>query len=514
MTQMKMRHRRPVAGVVPRARPGQRSGRSAASFAGHPASCSRRRRRSQPRQVPSTARFSHTSHANASNCAWLPRVLMSFFALRRLPLPREPLLDHTARRAARRRSRPRRHRGRDEALVSRLRDERDRRPRPARRARRAEAGAPAHHLRDARERLHARQAVPQGGAHRRRRDGQIPPARRSVDLRRAGAHGAGLRDAAAADRGAGQLRLDGRRPGGGDALHRGAAGALGPRADRRHRQGHRRFPAELRRQRAGTGGAAGALPQRSGQRRRRHRRRHGDEHPAAQPRRGDRRLLRADRRPRSLGRRDHREIRARPGFPDRRDHSRPARSARRLPDRPRVRRHAGAHAHRGHPQGPDSDHRRRGALPGEQGADGRDHRRSGARQADRGHRRPARRERPRRHPRGDRDQARRRPRDRAQPALPLHAAADVLRHLDAGARRPPAADDEPEGGADGVPRLPRGGDPPTQHPPARQGARAGARAGRPRHRRRQHRRGGGGDPKVARSGRGARGADRPRLADR
>ncbi len=56
------------------------------------------------------------------------------------------------------------------------------------------------------------------------------------------------------------------------------------------------FQAELRRQRARAGGAAGALPQSAGQRRRRHRRRHGDQYSAAQSRRGDRRLRRADRR--------------------------------------------------------------------------------------------------------------------------------------------------------------------------------------------------------------------------
>ena len=59
-------------------------------------------------------------------------------------------------------------------------------------------------------------------------------------------------------------------------------------AARGHRQGHRRFPGQLRRLRARAGGAAGALSQSAGQRRRRHRRRHGDQHPAAQSRRGDR----------------------------------------------------------------------------------------------------------------------------------------------------------------------------------------------------------------------------------
>ena len=90
----------------------------------------------------------------------------------------------------------------------------------ARRARRPQAGAAAHPLRHARRRLRFRPAAPQVGAHRRRRDGQVPSARRHRDLRRAGPHGAGLLHAPAADRRAGQLRLDGRRSAGGHALHR------------------------------------------------------------------------------------------------------------------------------------------------------------------------------------------------------------------------------------------------------------------------------------------------------
>jgi DNA gyrase subunit A len=68
-----------------------------------------------------------------------------------------------------------------------------------------------------------------------------------LDLRRHGAHGAGLLDARAADRRAGQFRLDRRRSAGGDALHRSAPDQGRAFAARRHRQGHRRFPAELRR---------------------------------------------------------------------------------------------------------------------------------------------------------------------------------------------------------------------------------------------------------------------------
>jgi hypothetical protein len=66
---------------------------------------------------------------------------------------------------------------------------------------------------------------------------------------------------------------------------------------RRHRQGHGRFPAQLRRIRKRAAGPPRALPQPAGQRRGRHRGRHGDQHPAAQPRRSPRRLPRLYRRP-------------------------------------------------------------------------------------------------------------------------------------------------------------------------------------------------------------------------
>ena len=81
--------------------------------------------------------------------------------------------------------------------------------------------------------------------------------------------------------------------------------------------------------RAGADGPAGALSQSAGQRRRRHRRRHGDQHSAAQSRRVDRCLLRADRQARPH-RRGADGIRARAGFPDRRGDPRPHRHPRRL----------------------------------------------------------------------------------------------------------------------------------------------------------------------------------------
>ena len=75
-------------------------------------------------------------------------------------------------------------------------------------------------------------------------------------------------------------------------------------------------------------------------------------------------------------------------------------------------------------QGPRGDRHHRDSLPGQQGAHDRAHRRGGAREDHRGHLRPARRERPRRRARRRRAQARRHGGRGAEPALPLHAAAD------------------------------------------------------------------------------------------
>ena len=87
-------------------------------------------------------------------------------------------------------------------------------PGAARRARRPEAGPPPHPLRLPGRRLRRRPALSQVGQDRRRRDGQLPPARRQRDLRRARADDPGLVDARAADRRPGQFRLDGPRSAG------------------------------------------------------------------------------------------------------------------------------------------------------------------------------------------------------------------------------------------------------------------------------------------------------------
>ena len=182
-------------------------------------------------------------------------------------------------------------------------------------------------------------------ADRRRGDGQVPPPRRLGDLRHARADGPGVLDAQPARRRAGQLRLDRRRPSRGDALHGGASRPDRDRDAARPRHGHRRLRAELRRQKAGTARPARALPQPARQRLLGDRGRHGDEHPAAQPARGDRRDGRLHRRPVDRGRRaDEAHQRAR--LPDRRRDPRPRRHPRRLRDRPRPRPRAGARPHR------------------------------------------------------------------------------------------------------------------------------------------------------------------------
>ena len=79
--------------------------------------------------------------------------------------------------------------------------------------------------------------------------GKLPPARRHRDLRRAGAHGAGLLAALPAGRRPRQLRLARRRLApAADALHRvPSCATLAVGAARRARQEDRRLPAQLRR---------------------------------------------------------------------------------------------------------------------------------------------------------------------------------------------------------------------------------------------------------------------------
>ena len=131
---------------------------------------------------------------------------------------------------------------------------------------------------------------------------------------------------------AGQLRLDRQRLAGGNALHRGAPVAARDGDAARHRRGHRRLRAELRRVAPGAARPSVALPEPARQRRLRDRRRHGDQHPAAQPARVDRRGGGLHRRPG-----DRRQGADAPsegaGLPDR-GHDRRARRESATPTRP------------------------------------------------------------------------------------------------------------------------------------------------------------------------------------
>ncbi len=145
--------------------------------------------------------------------------------------------------------------------------------------------------------LQPNRPVRQGRAHRRRRHGQVPPARRLRDLRHARPDGAGLLPALPARRRPGQLRLDRRGPRGRHAVHGGPPGPDRARDAARPGLRHGRLRAQLRRPGARAARPAGALPEPAGQRLQRHRRRHGDEHPAAQPQGDDRRHDRLHREP-------------------------------------------------------------------------------------------------------------------------------------------------------------------------------------------------------------------------
>ena len=113
-----------------------------------------------------------------------------------------------------------------------------------------------------------------------------------------------------------------------------------------------------------------------------------------------------------------------------------------LRNRSRLGDHARARAYRADPRRPRGDHHHRGSLSGEQGDDDREDGGTGARQAHRGHLRPARRIRPPGLSRRHRTEARRRRRRHPEPALSLHAAADLLRLQHGGAERRQARADD------------------------------------------------------------------------
>ena len=226
-----------------------------------------------------------------------------------------------------------RRRRRDAGLLPRVRVLGHLLPRPARRPRRPQAGAPPHRLPDERDGPAPRPRLREVRPRRRRGHGQAPPARRRVDLRRAGAHGPALLDAAAAGRRPRQLRLARqRRPAGRHAVHRVPDGRRHVADDGVDRRGHRRLHPQLRRPGAGAGRPAGRVPEPPGQRRVRHRGRHGDEHAAAQPRRGHRGRPPPDPAP-ERGPRDADALRPGPRPAHRRPDRRPRRHQGRLRER-------------------------------------------------------------------------------------------------------------------------------------------------------------------------------------
>ena len=220
--------------------------------------------------------------------------------------------------------------------LPRLLDVRDPRPRAAAARGRAETRAAPDHLRDERTQPLGRLQAQEVRAHGRRRDRQVPSARRQRLLRGDGADGAGFL-LSLPDRGrAGELGLD-RRPEvlRRDAIHRIAPAALCAGAAFRARPGHVRLAAELRRHARGAEAAARAAAERAPERDPGHRGRHGDRHPAAQPARGRGGLRAPARQPRRDARRAV-QARQRPGLPDRRrDRDSEERAARDVQDRQR-----------------------------------------------------------------------------------------------------------------------------------------------------------------------------------
>ena len=349
------------------------------------------------------------------------------------PPPSTPRRPHRAHRAA----------DLHAAGLHRLRDGGHRGSGAARRARRPQAGAPPRALRDVRRRLPARPRLLQVLARRRRRDGSVPPARRHRDLRHPGPPRAALGDARAAGQRPGQLRLAGQRLRRRDAVHRVPDGAAGAGDGPRHRAGHRRLPAQLRRSLPGADRAARALPQPAGQRLGRHRGRHGHQHPAAQPARGRRRRpvgARAPRRhPRGAPGRAHRADQG-SRLPQRRADRGPRGHRAGLPHRPRLGHPARGHRdRRGQPRAHLPVHHR-AALHGQPRQPGAEDRRARRLRQGAGHlRRPRRLLGPHRPAAGGRAQARRRRPGRAQQPAQAHRAADQLLRQHAGAGRRRAA---------------------------------------------------------------------------
>ena len=202
---------------------------------------------------------------------------------------------------------PGQHRRRDAQVVSRLRDVRHHRTRAAGRPRRPQARPSPHPLRHVRAGEHRRQGVQEIRAHRRRRDGQVPPARRLArSTTRPCAWPRTSRCATASSTArATSARIDGDNP----AAMRYTEVRLTRLAEELMRDDIDKETIDWVPNYDGSLSEPSVLPAKypepARERLLRHRRRHGHEHPAAQPRRGDRRLPDDDRQP---GRRPSQEL--------------------------------------------------------------------------------------------------------------------------------------------------------------------------------------------------------------
>ena len=194
--------------------------------------------------------------------------------------------------------------------------------RAARRARRPQARAAPHPVHDVAAEPDGRREASQVREGRRRRDGQLPSARRLArSTRRSSAWRSRSRCAtrsstapATSDR---STATTPRRCATPSAASRASATRCSTEID----QDTVALPAELRRHARRAGRPARAHSEPARQRRHRHRRRHGDQHPAAQPRRGLHGARRDDRRRPRADDRAALPLHQGPGFSDRRpDH--------------------------------------------------------------------------------------------------------------------------------------------------------------------------------------------------
>ena len=161
----------------------------------------------------------------------------------------------------------------------------------------------------------------------------MAPTRRVGSIRRNGPDGPAVQPACPASGRPGQLRQPGQRPGGGHALHRGAACARGQRDAGQHRPRNGRLRGKLRWVASRATRAPRQAPEPAHQRRFRHRCRNGDKHPASQSERNMQCRNPSGRRSGRDVRRPH-EVRQRSGLPDRRDDHGTRGHSQRVHDRP------------------------------------------------------------------------------------------------------------------------------------------------------------------------------------